>query len=150
MNISEILDAVYDVIGICFCVFTSIIIFMITRIYSKSQKIKNQQSKDEFYMKEVTSEKIEDIRKILDALIDECFTNYLANNPEYSSGKYIPEEIESQIMRDVSNRVSVTISDGVLTKLSMYYNKNIIAKMISERVYLKVTSFVININTPNN
>ncbi len=138
-----------NIITLCWViiVFIAEIIALFVGIHAlKIAKENQHQKKAEFFMKEFTVQKIEDTQKMLDMLITECFDDYLANNPEYVSSTYITEEIELKIIKDIADRVSLRMSEGLFRRLTMYYNERVITDLIAEKVYLKVTNFIVSIN----
>lgn len=126
----------------------SLIVFgiFICRFISKREndfKLREKQ----IYFRNLSAQKIEDIQKMLEMLINESFEDYLANNPEFISSNYITEESEIKIIKDIADRVVVRMSKAMYEKITLYYNESIITDLIAEKVYLKVTNYIISVNS---
>lgn len=87
------------------------------------------------------------IPALLESITAETFNDYLMIHAEYVGLEYINSETETKIMKDVGALVSRRISPASLTKLSLYYNLQYISEIISDKIYLLTTSYVVNKNT---
>lgn len=87
------------------------------------------------------------IREMLDSLIEYCFERYMSANPDIAASEYIPDNTEITIRNNISNMVSSILSESMYNKLTLYYNKNILPTIIAEQVYLRVTAFVVKKKT---
>lgn len=127
-------------------IILSVLCLIIDHKRNKLRRDELRQQRAEFFMKEIDALKIKDIQETLEMLIVDCFDDYLASNPEYYSSTYIIEEVELKITKDIADRVSARMSEGLYRRLTLYYNESSITDLIAEKVYLKVTNFVISIN----
>ena len=125
-----------------------IILSIIIIVYNVNMIKKNDEDfkKSKLYVESLSNNTIEDIQKMLESFIDECFQDYLAKNPEYATYDDISSDEELKIRNDVGNIVSLRLSEALLRKLSLYYNDKVIASIIADKIYIKVTAFVISTN----
>lgn len=117
-----------------------------TILFFKKKNLAFQKYK--LHIEMLDSKLIEDIQNMLDSLIESCFVDYLANNPDIANSGYINTDTEVAIIKSVSNAVSAKISETMYDKLILYYNKNALSNIIAEKIYLRVTAYVIEINQP--
>lgn len=94
-------------------------------------------------------DEIHDIKEMLNLFIEDCFSDYLANNPEIATSEYITDELEVEIRKSLSDRVTAVMTESMYKKLTLYYNRNAIPNVIAEKIYFKVTAFVIEKNQSN-
>lgn len=136
--------------SLCFLIIgvfmIAIVVFLITIITeSKKENAKWEQYK--LNIETLNTACVEDIQKMLDKLIDECLTDYLASNPEYINAEYITDKMELQMRTQIGDLISARLSEALYDKLALYYNKLTIPSIIADKIYLKVTAYVININS---
>jgi hypothetical protein len=82
--------------------------------------------------------------------MDECMNDYMATHPEIAQQHYITEEEETQIRKDLSSLLINRMSVPFLNKLSLYYNSMTISSIIAEKIYIKVTGYVVENNVSLN
>ena len=136
--------------SLCFLIIgvfmIAIVVFLITIITeSKKENAKWEQYK--LNIETLNTACVEDIQKMLDKLIDECLTDYLASNPEYINAEYITDKMELQMRTQIGDLISARLSEALYDKLALYYNKLTIPSIIADKIYLKVTAYVIKINS---
>jgi len=85
------------------------------------------------------------IPETLDALILECLSLYIIFNIGPNK-KYIAEAEEPKIVKDIIERVLFRMSPTMLYKLRAYYNEEMVEDVITEKIYMVVTNFVIQNN----
>lgn len=137
--------------SLCFLIIGAFMIAIVVFLISIIAENKKENAKWEQYklnIETLNTACVEDIQKLLDNLIDECLSDYLASNPEYVNANYITDEAELNMRKQIANLVSNRLSEALYDKLSLYYNKFTIPSIIADKIYLKVTAYVIKINTP--
>lgn len=93
---------------------------------------------------------INDITEMFDALITDCFMEYFLFNP-FDEGVYINAEMEREIITNIASKVVSRMTNGILSKLSLIYvldTEEELMDIITGRVYIRVTEFVVNNNSP--
>ena len=115
------------------------VILVILSLISLIRTVKNKMNQDMLRLPQ--SQSLTEIINLIDRFINIEFENYKIT---YLSHKdiYINREQEKKIMNDVIQRVSNNISLPLLNSLSLYYNKNAISDLITEKVYFVVTLYV--------
>lgn len=89
------------------------------------------------------------IPEALDKLIDEAFNEYIFMNVGFKKeSEYITAEEEKRIISGMVDIVSSRISTTMLMKLEAFYNKDMVPNIISERIYMAVTAYVVENNKP--
>lgn len=83
---------------------------------------------------------------ILDLIIQESFDDYKVKILEVKPVEYISEEKEIEIRGELANIVSSRISPAAIEKLSLFYNKNNIADIIADKIYIAVVAYVVDYN----
>lgn len=136
--------------SLCFLIIgifmIAVVVFLITIITeNKKENAKWEQYK--LNIETLNTACVEDIQKMLDKLIDECLTDYLASNPEYINAEYITDKMELQMRTQIGDLISARLSEALYDKLALYYNKLTIPSIIADKIYLKVTAYVIKINS---
>lgn len=89
--------------------------------------------------------KVEDL-DILDKIIDQEFTRYQILKLGHIENLYIKEDMQYQIIHDLSKTVMENISDNLKNKLSLIYKKEYIDDIIVQKIQYVVMQFVIDIN----
>jgi hypothetical protein len=90
-----------------------------------------------------------DISKALDTIIDEAFNEYIFMNIGFKKDTdYINAEKEREIINAMIDSVSSRISSTMLMKLEAFYNKDMVPNIISEKIYMAVTAYVVESNKP--
>ena len=83
----------------------------------------------------------EEIPQILESITHECFDEYMVLNRAYKNKEYITDEEETNIMKEVGAMVAERLSPAAIDKLSTYYNKNMLAEIIGNKVYILVMGY---------
>lgn len=135
--------------SLCFLIIglfmVAVVVFLIAIINDNRKENKNWE-KYKLNIETLNSACIEDIQKMLDSLIDECIADYLASNPEYINSEHITDAAELNMRKQVANLVSSRLSEALYDKLSLYYNRLTIPSIIADKIYLKITAYVIDVN----
>jgi hypothetical protein len=89
------------------------------------------------------------VPKALDTIIDEAFNEYIFMNIGFKKDNdYINAEEEREIINNMIDSVSSRISSTMLMKLEAFYNKDMVPNIISEKIYMAVTAYVVENNRP--
>lgn len=92
----------------------------------------------------------EEIPLILENMTHECFDEYMLLNQAYKEKHYITDEEETNIMKEVGTMVADRLSPAAIDKLSVYYNRNMLAEIISNKIYILVMAYAAENNqVPN-
>lgn len=105
------------------------------------QKINNQK-----YIAEISIDVYEDVIKLMDDLISTCFADYLYMNG-FVGVDYITENDEKEICRNVATLLHERLSPSTVDKISLIYAREQIYDILAEKIYIAVSSFVIEINS---
>lgn len=89
-------------------------------------------------------------KSILDELIDDIFSIYVVINYEYIENLYIKEDEQNVMIKEIAEEVISKLSPDLVERLSLVYNKDKIPEIISQRIYIKVTDYVISKNSIKN
>lgn len=118
----------------------------------KSQQIKKdiELKKYQIHVANINTESSKDIQAILDNFIQECIDDYLATHPEMAKKHYITDDEETKLRSDIGQLISLRLSDAMYNKLSIYYNPYTMSSIIAEKIYIKITTFVVRNNTSLN
>ena len=119
---------------------------IITRTWRASIEQKREQAKmqEQYYLSSMDV-KVEDL-DILDKIIDQEFTRYQILKLGHIENLYIKEDMQYQIIHDLSKTVMENISDNLKNKLSLIYKKEYIDDIIVQKIQYVVMQFVIDIN----
>lgn len=91
----------------------------------------------------------DDIPKLLNSLINECFQEHLVFFNAYNTSlNYINTEMENKMIEDVNSLVGSRISEALYDRLCLYYNNDILPDVISKKVFMVVTAYVAQYNIP--
>ena len=90
------------------------------------------------------------VMAVLDIVINDCFKDYQILRLIPMQKMYITEEHEDRIRKDMVDMVTTRISPYTLEKLSLVYNPAHIAEVISDKIYIVVMNYVLNVNLPYN
>lgn len=88
---------------------------------------------------------IDDIN-LLDKIIDSIFARYQIMNLAHVNNLYINDELQQKIIKEVFETVYISISDTVIDKLSLVYNREYIDDVIAQKVQMIVLNYTIEIN----
>ena len=89
----------------------------------------------------------ETIPQLIEAIVSECFNEYIVMNIEYQQIQYINAELETKILKEVGALVAKRMSPAMLSKLSLYYNLKHISEIISDKLYIIVLNYVLEHNS---
>lgn len=135
---------------LCNCIFLSIImiaiiiiVLIIATVHHKHQKAIHELTKYNIN----TSALIDDsIPLILENFIMNCFTDYRIISLPLDIG-YITEDKMKEMEKEFTDIVVSRLSENMLDKLSLYYNVKNIADIISDKIYIILSNFVIETNS---
>lgn len=83
---------------------------------------------------------------ILDRIVEESFNYYQLLNLSGKDNAYINEDTQQKIIYDVLSNVLSSVSDSIISKLSLIYKKDYIEDLIARKVQLVVLDYTISIN----
>lgn len=125
-------------------VIITIIVSVSIALYYKHKKVSEVISR---YTINVSAQIDETIPQILEQFIQNCFNDYLIISGEAAKDvSYISEEKEKELRNDLKDIVIERISSDMIDKLSIYYNKANIGLIISDKIYIIITNYVIQTN----
>ncbi len=85
----------------------------------------------------------------LDLFIQENLTEYLVLNIHIlENNQYINEELETEIRDGFTQYISDRISPIFIQQLSVYYNVDNIHLVLANKIYIAITNYVANMNSP--
>ena len=88
---------------------------------------------------------------ILENYINSIFIDYRLKYIEADESLiYINNEKEIEILHEIGNICSERLSPAMVDKLSLFWNREQIAKVISDKIYLIVVQYVANFNAVKN
>ena len=87
------------------------------------------------------------IPNLLDSIINECFNDYRLLILEPKQEAYITEQREDEIRKDLIVKIVERLSPMSLDKLSLRYNIDNIDRIIADKVYIVVTSYIVDHNS---
>ena len=109
--------------------------------YNESMELKKKQMSIDMYDTEIP--------QVLDNIINESFDEYFLYHKGFEKGKaYINAEEEKDILRIMVDLVSARLSESTIAKLEAYYNKDRVPNIISSKIYMAITSYVVQANIP--
>lgn len=127
---------------ILFLLVTSI--FFIVCIFAITSLLKERNRRlmlEEFALTtSVDSEAI--IIKTLDSIIASTLEEYCSKNIEYNDNYRITKDSEMQITKIVAMNVIANMSKIMYNKLMIIYSKDMLPKIISDRVYMQVVVYL--------
>lgn len=130
-------------ISVTFLILGLVCAIMIGILYSRRLRLKE--------LEIVGNAEITDkITKVLELVIQDCFSDYQILRLIPLNEDYITEDREQEIRRDLVDMVSTRISPYTLEKLSLIYNPAHIAEVISDKIYITVMEYVLSVNMPYN
>ena len=120
-----------------------ILIFIIRRYLSAINEIKQ--------FKIMTDAQVdESLYKIIDEYSDYIFNDYLILVFELRDLDYINTEEEKKMIKDLLERIMGRMSNTIMSKMILLYNKDMIPDILAEKVTIKVTQYVLEYNKPKN
>ena len=136
------------VIILCICFPTDKYFFYIIATSIYIFNIVNRELANRKRMQEIAIYDTE-IPMVLDRIIDEAFNEYFLLHKGFEQGKdYINAEEEQLILKTMVYSVSARLSVSTIAKLEAYYNKDKVPDIISSKIYMAITSYVAQSNTP--
>ena len=88
--------------------------------------------------------------QLIDAMINDSFNEYLILNRGFKADNeaLIGSKEEAEIVSTIVDSVSSRMSQTVLDKLEAYYDKDSVPDIVSRKIFMAVTSFVVDHNAP--
>lgn len=119
---------------------------IITHTWRASINQKKEQSKiqEQYYLSSMEV-KVDDLN-ILDKIIEQAFTRYQILKLGHLENLYITEEMQYNMIFELSKTVLETVSDNIINKLSLIYKKDYLEDIIVQKIQYIVMQFVIDIN----
>ena len=91
-----------------------------------------------------------EVIKVLDDIINDAFNEYFMFNEGFRDDKHSISAVqEKEIMDRMVDLVSARLSESTITKLEAYYNKDAIPDIISSKIFMAITSYVVSNATSN-
>ena len=87
------------------------------------------------------------IPELLELIIQESFKDYEATTLVPLDEAYINEEREKEIRSELVEIVGARISPAALEKISLFYNQDNIARVIADKIYITVMTYVVEHNS---
>lgn len=103
------------------------------------------ESQNNYYLSTMNVD-LDNINNILDKIIDQAFTRYQIMKLGYKDNLYITEEMQNNIIYELTKNVFVSISDNLVNKLSLIYKKEYIDDLIVQKIQYVVLNYVIQVN----
>jgi len=110
----------------------------------KYRKIMIQQSEHRLH---ISAQIDKTIPELLEYIIQESFRDYEATTLVPLNEDYINEEREKEIRAELVNIVGERISPIALEKIAIFYNEGNIAKVIADKIYITVMTYVVEHNS---
>ena len=119
---------------------------IITHTWRASINQKKEQAKiqEQYYLSSMEV-KVDDLN-ILDKIIEQAFTRYQILKLGHLENLYITEEMQYNMIFELSKTVLETVSDNIINKLSLIYKKDYLEDIIVQKIQYIVMQFVIDIN----
>lgn len=126
--------------------FSVLCVFLISYSIKSGIKYRNEMLKTSRYNINTQAIIDDSITLLLNSIIDECFTDYKVLVLEPRQEGYISSEREDEIRKDLISKIVERLSPMSLDKLSLRYNIDNIDRIIADKVYIVVTSYVVEHN----
>ncbi len=123
----------------------SILALLIVSLIGK-RKIENALLNVEVYRVNVSAVIDQTIPDLLTTIILECFNDYRIMCLVTRDEPFINDVREAEIRSDLVAKVSERLSDATLDKLSLYYNRENIANIIADKIYITVMNYAVEHN----
>lgn len=91
----------------------------------------------------------EDTINLLDIIINMRFQDVLANHIEITQMDFINKETEVKLRTELTNKVTDTLSESLIDKLSLIYDPDSLPTAISEKILLTVMTYKVQCNSKN-
>lgn len=137
---------IYEVIIVYSIILSTIMVISIIRYLNQ----KNNIIKTSNDMNVMMKLKLEDINANLDILLNEVFNEYMMINILHKDIKYIHDDLQKDIIKNICKLCSEKVSDSLMYQLSLYYADTSIADLIAHKVYFIVNNYCIQYNMPRN
>lgn len=131
----------------CACIFVCVFGIVLVYYYHKHKKILEDLTKYEI---DVGATIDEEIPKILELFVQSVFVDYQAKNLVKQENEYIRSDEEQRIVKEVATLCGERISPAMVNKLSLFWNPEVIAAVIADKVYLTVVAYVAQNNAVHN
>lgn len=131
----------------CACMFICAFGIILVYYYHKHKKILEDLTKYEI---DVGATIDEEIPKILELFVQSVFLDYQAKNLVNQEHIYIQSDEEQKIVKEVATLCGERISPALVNKLSLFWNPEVIAAVIADKVYLTVVAYVAQNNAVTN
>lgn len=126
---------------------TIVAVFLLTyMILIFKQKINRENNRFKTYSLNATIPIDGTIVDTLNAMCEECFEDYLVLNPDMVDISYIDEETERDIQKAVLLMLWERISPAFIDKLSLYYNPSNLNDIITRKMVIIITGFIVQTN----
>lgn len=133
-----------DIISIiCTVCFVLLIFSVISLISTIKKKIYNDMRNNNMTIKMGS---IYECDQMIDEFITHEFNNYCMYNLNHLNIDVVSDSMQNKIRNDLIEIVKNRISDNILNKMLLFYNTDTISDIIVEKIYILVTSWVINID----
>ena len=83
---------------------------------------------------------------ILDKIIQQAFERYQILNLGHRENLYINEELQQNIIKNLTIEIYTSISDDIWDKLALIYKKEHIEDIIVQKIQMIVLTYTIEIN----
>lgn len=130
------------VLELLLLIVTNIIIIFRTKKNTSEQQ--HNTPKEVYHIGNIDS--LDSIIKIIDDIIKNIFDNYQIKELSDQDNLYISDNKQIEIVAHVFNKVYHSISDNIINKLLLVYNKEYIEDMIVQKVQQVVLAYAIEVN----
>lgn len=124
----------------------SILALLIVSLNGK-KKVEQALLNVEVYRVNVSAVIDQTIPDLLATIILESFSDYQIIALATRDEGFINDAREMEIRTDLVAKVSERLSDATLDKLSLYYNRENIANIVADKIYITVMNYVVDHNT---
>ena len=131
------------IVGVIMAMALAALIIQLVLNY-KYRKIMIQQSEHRLH---ISAQIDKTIPELLEYIIQESFRDYEATTLVPLNEDYINEEREKEIRAELVNIVGERISPIALEKIAIFYNEGNIAKVIADKIYITVMTYVVEHNS---
>lgn len=139
-------DYAWLIFYITFVVLAITIISLVFIYNVKKTNKEIEMTRYKVHVENINADSTEVIQTILDNFINECIDDYLVMHPEMADKHFITEEEEIKFRQSIGNMAAMRMSDALYNKLSTYYNAYTISSIIAEKIYIRITHFVVSNN----
>lgn len=145
----------YFILTIVFLLFILICYSTISLTKSKIRKdrqeiiLKTREIELENKRINITTPINEETINLLDIIINMRFQDVLANNIEITQMNYINKETEVKLRKELTDKVTETLSESLIDKLSLIYDPDSLPTAISEKILLTVMTYKVQCNSKN-